>query len=121
VAQGVREMKFEWIVAGVAAGALAVGVATLVVALLVLGNVLRSMRMSEERLQILREQQERLEYLHKEHRLLWAQLGVESPPREPSSASETPLERPEGEEVWVDATSPQEVTQRPWWRRMFGG
>jgi hypothetical protein len=101
VAQGVREMMSEWIVAGVAAGALAVGVATLVVALLVLSNVLRSMRMSEERLEILREQQARLEYLHEQHRLLWAQLGVEPPPREPSS--------------------PQEGTQRPWWRRMFGG
>jgi hypothetical protein len=42
-----------------------------------------------------------------------AQEGAESP--------ETPLERPEGEEAWVDATGSQEGTERPWWRRVFGG
>ncbi len=45
----------------------------------------------------------------------------ESGVEEPEASPETPLERPEGEEIWLDATSPQEGTERPWWRRMFGG
>jgi hypothetical protein len=28
---------------------------------------------------------------------------------------ETPLERPEGEEAWVDATGSQERAERRWW------
>ena len=43
---------------------------------------------------------------------------VEEPRRE---SPETHLERPEGEEIWLEAASPQEGTERPWWRRMFGG
>jgi hypothetical protein len=46
------------------------------------------------------------------------QSGVEEPRRE---SPETPVQRPEGEEVWLDAASSQEDAQRPWWRRMFGG
>ena len=45
----------------------------------------------------------------------------ESGVEEPEASPETPLERLEGEEIWLDATSPQEGTERPWWRRMFGG
>jgi hypothetical protein len=44
--------------------------------------------------------------------------GVEEPRRE---SPETPVERPEGEEIWLDAASPQEASERPWWRRVFGG
>jgi hypothetical protein len=38
----------------------------------------------------------------------------------------TPVERPEGEEVWADAASSQEGTERPqerrgFWSRLFGG
>ncbi len=45
--------------------------------------------------------------------------GVEEPRRE--SPPETPVEKPEGEEVWLDGASPQEGSERPWWKRMFGG
>jgi cell shape-determining protein MreC len=114
-------MTSEWIVAGAAAGSLVIGVATLVLCVLVLGSVRRSKRTSEERLEILREQQERLEDLHEEHRLLWEQLGVESPKESPE-ASESVMQEPERARAPRLATgSPQEGTQKPWWRRVFGG
>jgi hypothetical protein len=41
--------------------------------------------------------------------------------QEPRESPETPpVESPEGEEVWLDASSPQESTRRSWWRRVFG-
>jgi hypothetical protein len=45
----------------------------------------------------------------------------ESGEEEPREPHQTPVERPEGEEVWLDAARPQEGSERPWWRRMFGG
>jgi hypothetical protein len=39
---------------------------------------------------------------------------------EPREALETPVERPEGEEVWSDAAGAQESSEVPWWRRTFG-
>jgi hypothetical protein len=47
-----------------------------------------------------------------------SESGVEEPRRE---SPETSVERPEGEEIWLDAASPQEASERPWWRRVFGG
>jgi hypothetical protein len=48
---------------------------------------------------------------------------TEAPERlveEPGASPEAPVERPEGEEIWLDAASPQERSERPWWRRVFG-
>jgi hypothetical protein len=42
---------------------------------------------------------------------------VEEPRRE---SPETPVERSRGR-IWLDAASPQEASERLWWRRVFGG
>ena len=68
-------MSPEWIAVGVAAGSLAVGLVTLVVALLVLGSARRSEQIGEERLETLREQREHLSYLHEERRMLLEELA----------------------------------------------
>jgi hypothetical protein len=47
-----------------------------------------------------------------------ARRETDSQPRE---SPETPLERPEGEEAWVDARGSETAPQRPWWKRVFGG
>jgi excisionase family DNA binding protein len=89
------------------------------------------------RIEDLREQLEAERQGHAEaRRLLAAALerippqieaprGEDSSPLEPRESPVTPVERPVGEEVWVDAASSQEGTERPrersWWRRMFGG
>jgi hypothetical protein len=53
VEEGVRRVSPEWIAVGVASGALAVGVVTLVVAVLILGSARRSEQVGEERLEML--------------------------------------------------------------------
>jgi hypothetical protein len=45
----------------------------------------------------------------------------ESGVEEPEASPETPLERLEGEEIWLEAASPREGYERPWWRRVLGG
>jgi hypothetical protein len=58
-------------------------------------------------------------------RLLMAALERIPPqleaPQEATEASETVEEEPEGKEPRSDAPSPQDGTQRPWWRRLIGG
>jgi hypothetical protein len=116
----------------VASGTLAVGVVTLVVAVLILGSARRSEQTGEERLEMLREQRERLELLNAERRLLQEELknqrqatpdGSRSTPRleEESDRRVESTERPERSESWFDARRPQEGTERSWWRRVFGG
>jgi hypothetical protein len=107
----IQELSTEWIAVGVASGALVVSLLTLVVALLILRSARRSEHSGEERLEMMREQRERLNYLHEERRLLLEELAedrrvrgaggrvsdsvVEEPRRE---SPQTPVERPEGEE-----------------------
>ncbi len=130
--ESVWKISPEWIAVVVASGTLAVGVVTLVVAVLILGSARRSEQTGEERLEMLREQRERLELLNAERRLLQEELknqrqatpdGSRSTPRleEESDRRVGPTERPEGAESWFDAGRPQEGTERSWWRRVFGG
>lgn len=70
-------MSPEWIAVGVASGALAIGVVTLVVAVLILGSARRSEQVGEERLEMLREQRERLALLNAERRMLLEELAQE--------------------------------------------
>jgi hypothetical protein len=77
VEAGVRRVSPEWIAVGVASGALAVGVVTLVVAVLILGSARRSEQVGEERLEMLREQRERLALLNAERRMLLEELAQE--------------------------------------------
>jgi hypothetical protein len=59
-----------WIAVGLAGGSLAVSVAILVVAWLVLRSTRRAEHAGEERLEMLREQRERLQLLCEERRML---------------------------------------------------
>ena len=64
-----------WIALGLAGGSLAVGVASLCVVLGVRRSTRRAERSGDERLEILREQQERLGLLREERRVLEEELG----------------------------------------------
>jgi hypothetical protein len=44
----------------------------------------------------------------------------ESVVEEPRESTDTPVERPKGEEVRLEAPSPQEGSEKAWWRRVFG-
>jgi hypothetical protein len=144
VEEGVRRMSPEWIAVGVASGALAVGVVTLVVAVLILGSARRSEQVGEERLEMLREQRERLNLLNAERRMLLEELAeerkgrkeaagedhnagqrarLEPPPQEgPSATSESGAEEEEVERVESrpGGEGAQEGSERPWWRRGLG-
>ncbi len=63
-----------WIAVGLAGGSLVVSVAILVVAWLVLRSTRRAEQAGEERLEMLREQQERLLFLREERRMLEEEL-----------------------------------------------
>jgi DNA-binding XRE family transcriptional regulator len=64
----------EWVFVCLAVGYLAAIVVTLVVAVRILQSAHRSENTAEERLEILREQQQRLEFLHEERRLLLEEI-----------------------------------------------
>jgi len=63
--------------------------------------------------------------------LRWLEEASSEPPEQPTEAPESVVEEPEEphqnlpperEEVRLDATSPQEATERrSWWQRRFGG
>ena len=63
-----------WIAFGLAGGSLILSAATLYVVLGVRRSTRRTERAGNERLEILREQQERLEFLHGERRMLEEEL-----------------------------------------------
>ncbi len=91
---------------------LAVSFAVLIVCWRVLGNSHRSRRAGDERLEILREQQERLKVMYQERNMLKEELeGLRS-----LMSGEVPLR-----ELPAPAEGEQHVQQetRPWWRRMF--
>ena len=78
------------------------------------------------RIEDLREQLDAERQAHAEARRIIAGLVERIPaieaPQEASEASETVEEEPERAEQPHSATGgAQEGTQRPWWRRMFGG
>jgi hypothetical protein len=63
-------MSLEWITIALAAGSLATSLVTLLIARQILKSARRSRQAGDERLEILREQQERLAYLYEERRQL---------------------------------------------------
>ena len=64
----------DWIALGLAGGSLAVSVITLYVVLGVWRSTHRAEQAGDERLEILREQQERLRYMREERRMLNEEL-----------------------------------------------
>jgi hypothetical protein len=74
VAKGVRRVSPDSIAIGLAAGALVIASAALLVGFRVLRSARRAERGGNERLEILREQQERLKLMHQERRMLEEEL-----------------------------------------------
>ena len=102
---------FEWVFLCLAVGSLSASVVTLIVAVRILQSALRSENSSEERLEILREQQQRLRFMHEERRLLLEEIERQ---RSEMNGAQRPLGLPAGSEK---KAKPQEP--RPWWRRIF--
>jgi flagellar biosynthesis/type III secretory pathway M-ring protein FliF/YscJ len=109
-------VNLELLAALLAGGSLIVSLAVLVLVWRVLRNARRSRAASDERLEILREQQERLKIMGQERSMLKEEL----------ERLRSVLEEVE-EERQLELTAPaeaQEATERPeqrsWWQRWFG-
>ena len=102
---------FEWVSVCLAVGSLAASVATLVVAVRILQSAHRSEISSEERLEILREQQQRLKFMHEERRLLLEEIERQ---RSTVNGAQRPLELPARSK---EQAKPQQL--RPWWQRIL--
>lgn len=102
---------FEWVFVCLVVGSLLASVAVLIVALRILQSVHRSEISGEERLEILREQQQRLEFMHEERRLLLEEIERQ---RSVMNGAQRPLE--------LSARSEEQAETeglRPWWRRVL--
>jgi hypothetical protein len=108
----------SWMVAALAAASLGVSLATLYAVLVVLRTTRRTERAGDERLEILREQQERLGFLRDERRMLEEELEWR---RSMMNAEERPLalDAPSGSDG--QARSGRLSSRPSWWRRVFGG
>jgi flagellar biosynthesis/type III secretory pathway M-ring protein FliF/YscJ len=106
-------VNLELLAALLAGGSLIVSLAVLVLVWRVLRNARRSRAASDERLEILREQQERLKIMGQERSMLKEEL----------ERLRSVLEEVE-EERQLELTAPAEPEQperRSWWRRLFEG
>ena len=111
-----------WIAVGLAGGSLFVSVAILVVVWLVLRSTRRAEQAGEERLEMLREQRERLLFLREERRMLeeeleWRRSMMDREQR--LLELEAPLEfaktlRTNGH------PKPEQTESRSWWRCIIG-
>jgi hypothetical protein len=110
VAEIVRNVSIEWIAIGLAAGALVIASATLFVGFRVLRSAHRAELSGNERLEILREQQERLKLMHQERRMLEEELERL---RSTMDEEERPRELPA-------PANPEQTERRSWWREFFG-
>ena len=112
----------DWLAEGLAGGALVVSVAVLVLSWLNLPSTRRVAPSSEERLEMLREQRERLLFLREERRMLEEELAWRRSMmnREQRLLElEAPLElaktlRTNGH------PEPDQTEPRSWWRRIVG-
>jgi hypothetical protein len=108
---------FEWIFVCLAVGSLLASVITLVVALRIVQSAHRSENSGEERLQILREQQQRLEFMREERRLLLEE--IERQRSERNGAQRNGAQRPPLELSAPSSERAQPQGLRLWWRRIF--
>ena len=111
-----------WIAVGLAGGSLFVSVAILVVVWLVLRSTRRAEQAGEERLEMLREQRERLLFLREERRMLeeelkWRRSMMDREQRllelEAPLQSAKPLHS-------NGHSEPEQTRSRSWWRRIIG-
>jgi hypothetical protein len=108
----VRDVSLELVAVGLAAGALVIASATLLVGFRILRSAQRAERSGNERLEILREQQERLKLMRQERRMLEEEL--ERLRLAMAEDEERPRELPA-------PANPEQTERRSWWRRMLGG
>jgi len=102
-------VNLELLAALLAGGSLMVSLAVLVLVWRVLRNARRSRTAGDERLEILREQQERLMVMNQERSMLKDEL----------ERLRSVLDEAEEERQQLELTAPaeaQEATERPWWR-----
>ncbi len=107
-----------WIVLGLAGGSLAVSVATLYVVLGVRRSTRRTERSGDERLEILREQQERLGFLREERRMLEEELEWR---RSRMAGEEGPLELNAPPAQSNGHSESEQSKMRSWLRHIFEG
>ncbi len=105
-------MDLELLTVVLSGGSLSVSLAVLVVCWRVLGNTYRSRRAGDERLEILREQQERLKEMYQERNILKEELARLRSFTDEGEALRELLAPADGEQYVQPET-------RPWWRRMF--
>jgi len=104
-------VNLELLVALLAGGSLTVSLAVLLLVWRVLRNVRRSKAAGDERLEILREQQERLKVMNQERSMMKEELE-----RLRSVLDEEQYER----QLELPAPAePERLERRPWWRRLF--
>jgi hypothetical protein len=103
-------MSLEWVAICLVGGSLIVSAATLHIALRVLRSAYRAERAGNERLKILREQQQRLKFMSEERRLLLEELERQ---RSAGNGAGRLLELP------APSASEQPKLWR-WWRGVFG-
>jgi hypothetical protein len=99
-----------------------IGVATLVIVVRILRSARRAERGGDERLEILREQQERLKVLYQERRMLEEELIRERDQRaELERATLESLPQGNGQPQLPAVQAALELPPRhPWWRRWLG-
>jgi len=111
-----------WIAVGLAGSSLLVSVAILVIVWLVLRSTRRAEQAGEERLEMLREQQERLLFLREERRMLeeeleWRRSMMDREQR--LLELEAPLES--AKTLGSNGHSePEQTGLHSWWRRIVG-
>jgi hypothetical protein len=101
-----------------------VGMAALVFAVRILQSALESEQMGRERLEILREQQERWEFLREERRLLLEELREERDRHAEVERAwqESLVEQDNGRALPAVRGAPEEALRRRWrWIRIFDG
>jgi hypothetical protein len=106
-----------WIVAVLAAGSLAVSLMALYVMLVVLRSTRRAERAGDERLEILREQQQRLQFMHEERRMLDKELEWR---RSMMDGGEHQLELNAPPDSNGQVRSGRLKPRSNWWRKIFG-
>ena len=106
-----------WIALALAGGSLIVSVTILSVVLAVLRSTRRAKRAGDERLEILREQQQRLQVLREERRMLEEELQWR---RSILDGEERLLELNASSESNGRSETGQPKSHSSWWRRMVG-
>jgi len=106
-----------WIAVGLAGASLITSVAILYFVLKVLRSTHRAERAGGERLEILREQQERLQFLRDERRMLEEELQWR---RSIMDGEERLLELNASSEFNGHSETEQPKVHSSWWRRMVG-